>query len=116
MIPLGVQASDREDFNKILHEKSRGLRSMMRSMFESAEHSLHMTGSGSSDQPQPMTTSEKSVGRLFNPFRNLGSSSSVDSRDRQEAPRLHKEPPSIVPTVAAGSSAASCCESSTIAQ
>jgi hypothetical protein len=87
-----LQASDREEFNRILHEKSRGIRSLVRSMFESAEHSLHP--SGNSVESHVPSTSEKSVGRLFNPFRTMA----TNSQDTHEQP---KEAPSIVPTVAA---------------
>lgn len=120
---MTMQSSDREDFNNILRERSRGIRSMMRALIETAEHTLHFGGAGHDDEHHDHqqhhhhhapSTSEKSLSRLFNPFRNLGSVSH-DSRDKEQqlnTSNHSKGPPSVVPTEAHGDS----CDLGTIGQ
>lgn len=96
---------------------------MMRSLIETAEHTLHLGGAGhDSDHHhhqqddhlhRTQSTSEKSVSRLFNPFRNMRSVSH-DSRDKEQQLNTsgHSKAPSMVPTEAHGDS----CDLGTLGQ
>jgi Cu/Zn superoxide dismutase len=64
---MRAQSSDREDFEKILQEKSKGVRGMMRAMFQSGEHTEASSGGGH-----------------FNPFKSTGS----NSKDEHHSSKL----------------------------